>query len=357
VSFVVVPLSLVSAVIPWAPLATLAHASMVPAVAVLDALAALPSAAWAQHAPPVWTVALAVAGAVWVLLPRGFPARWLGVLAMIPVVAAPVPRPAFGEAWVSVLDVGQGLATVVRTQAGTLVFDTGPAWSAEADSGSRIVVPFLRGEGVRMLDGVFVSHDDNDHAGGAASLLGAIPARWVVTSLPQGHPAVASATHVTACVAGQRWDWSGVHFEVLHPDALSYDRPGLKDNARSCVLRLSTGGASMLMTADIEKDVERALLDRGAELAATILVAPHHGSKTSSTQAFIEAVRPHVTVFSAGYRNRFGHPAAEVVARYQAAGSRIERTDEGGALRFVLDPDGYTFERWRDVRPRYWHAR
>jgi len=357
VSFVVVPLSLMAAAIPWAPLATLAHASMVPAVAVLDALSTAPSAAWAQHAPPAWAVGLAMAGAVWLLQPRGFPARWLGVLAMLPLVAAPVPRPAFGEAWVSVLDVGQGLATVVRTQAGTLVFDTGPAWSAEADSGSRIVVPFLRGEGVRTLDGVFVSHDDSDHAGGAASLLGAMPARWVATSLPQGHPALATARETTPCVAGQRWDWSGVHFDVLHPRVVSYGRAGLKDNARSCVLRLSTGGASMLMTADIEKDVERALLDRGAPLAATILVAPHHGSRTSSTQPFIEAVHPEVTVFSAGYRNRFGHPAPDVVARYREAGSRIERTDEGGAIRFVLDSNGYSFERWRDVRPRYWHAR
>ncbi len=355
VSFVVVPLSLMAAVIPWSPLAVFAHASMVPAAAALEALSALPAASWVQHAPPAWAVALAVAGAVWLLLPRGFPARWLGVPAMIPLVAMPVAAPAYGEAWVSVLDVGQGLATVVRTRAGTLVFDTGPAWSAEADSGSRIVVPNLRGEGVRILDGVFVSHDDTDHAGGAASLLAAIPARWVASPLPDGHPALVSATRTVPCVAGQAWAWSGVHFEVLHPEPGSYTSPDLRDNARSCVLKLQTAGASVLFTADIERDVERRLLARGAPLAADILVAPHHGSRTSSTPEFIAAVHPEATLFSVGYRNRFGHPAADVVARYRAAGSRIVRTDESGAILLVLGPHGWTLERWRDARPRYWH--
>jgi competence protein ComEC len=330
---------------------------MVPAAAALEGLSALPSAAWAQHAPPAWAVVLAVAGAVWLLLPRGFPARWLGVLAMIPLAVAPVPVPAYGEAWVSVLDVGQGLATVVRTRGGTLVFDTGPAWSGEADSGSRIVVPYLRGEGVRALDGVFVSHEDADHAGGAASLLAAFPAGWVASPLPDGHAALASAARTAPCVAGQSWSWAGVHFEVLHPAADSHGRVGLKDNARSCVLKVSTAGARMLMTADIEKDSERALVAGGAPLSAEILVAPHHGSRTSSTPAFIEAVRPGVTVFSAGYRNRFGHPAPDVVARYREAGSRIVRTDEGGAIRFTLDAQGFSLERWRDARPRYWHVR
>jgi competence protein ComEC len=342
-------------VIPWPALATLAHASMVPAAVALEGLSALPAAAWAQHAPPAWAVALAVAGAAWSLLPRGFPARWLGVLAMIPLVAAPIPGPAYGEAWVSVLDVGQGLAAVVRTQAGTLVFDTGPAWSAEADSGSRILAPYLRGEGVRFLDGVFVSHDDADHAGGAASLLAAIPVGWVASPLPDVHPALATARRRAPCVAGERWEWSGARIEVLHPDPGSYTLSGLRDNARSCVLIVRTAGASVLITADIERDTERALLARGAPLAADILVAPHHGSRTSSTPEFIAAVHPAATLFSVGYRNRFGHPAADVVDRYRAAGSTIVRTDEGGAILVKAGPAGWSLERWRDTRPRYWH--
>ncbi|MEO8040604.1 MAG: DNA internalization-related competence protein ComEC/Rec2 [Betaproteobacteria bacterium] len=356
VGLVVVPLSLLAAVIPWVPVADLAHATMAVAGAMLEFLSDLPAAAWTQRAPSAWAALLAVAGAAWLLLPRGFPARWIGLIAMLPLVALPAARPGFGEAWVSVLDVGQGLAAVVQTRSGALVFDTGPAWSSEADSGSRVIVPFLRGEGVRRLEGLIVSHDDADHSGGAASLLAAVPVRWVATPLPEGHAALASA-HPAPCIAGQRWEWSGVRFDMLHPEADSYNSPGVRDNARSCVLKISTGGAALLMAADIEKDSERSLLARGTGLTADILVAPHHGSRTSSTPEFISAVQPNVTIFSVGYRNRFGHPAPDVVARYRSVGSRIVRTDEGGAIRVVLNERGWSLERWRDARPRYWHDR
>lgn len=354
VSFVVVPLSLLAAVIPWAPLAQLAHAAMLPAGIALEWVATMPAVAWAQHAPPTWAVAFALGGAAWLLLPRGVPARWLGALAMLPMVVAPVLRPAFGEAWIDVLDVGQGLAATVRTQSGSLVFDTGPAWSPEADSGSRIVGPFLRGSGVRNLQGAFVSHDDSDHAGGAARLFEMVPAEWVATPLPESHAALTGVRRKAPCVAGQAWEWSGVRFEVLHPEAVSYGSRAAKDNARSCVLRVATAGASVLFAADIEKDSERRLIAQGAPLASDILVVPHHGSRTSSTPEFIAAVLPEAAVFSVGYRNRFGHPAPDVVARYRDAGARIIRTDEGGAIHLALDAGGWRLERWRDVRRRYW---
>lgn len=357
VSFVVVPLSLLAAVVPWAPLAVLAHAAMLPAGIALEWMAALPAVAWTQHSPPMWAVAFALGGAVWMLLPRGVPSRWLGVLAMLPMVVAPVVRPAFGEAWVDVLDVGQGLAATVRTHSGSLVFDTGPAWSPEADSGSRIVAPFLRGSGVRTLQGAFVSHDDTDHAGGAARLFEMVPADWVATPLPDDHGALAGVRRKAPCVAGQTWEWSGVRFAVLHPDAASYGSAPRKDNARSCVLRVDTAGASMLFAADIEKDSERRLIAQGAPLASDIVVVPHHGSRTSSTPEFIAAVLPEAAVFSVGYRNRFGHPASDVVARYRDMGARIIRTDEGGAIHVTLDADGWRLDRWRDVRRRYWQER
>lgn len=357
VSFVVVPLSLLAAVIPWQPLALLAHGAMLPVGIALDWMAALPSAAWTQHAPPAWTVALALGGAVWLLLPRGVPSRWLGALAILPIMVAPVARPAFGEAWVDVLDVGQGLATTVQTQAGALVFDTGPAWSPEADSGSRIVAPFLRGSGVRRLAGAFVSHDDTDHAGGAARLFEMVPSDWVVAPLPDDHPALAGVQRRMPCVAGQAWEWSGVRFAVLHPDAASYRRPPGKDNARSCVLKVTSAGASVLFAADIEKDSERGLIAQQAPLGSDVVVVPHHGSRTSSTREFIAAVLPEAAIFSVGYRNRFGHPAPDVVARYRDADARIVRTDESGAIHLVLDGAGWRLERWRDVRRRYWHER
>lgn len=354
VSFVVVPLSLLAAAISWPPLAWLAHAAMLPVGTALDWLAALPSAAWAQHSPPLGTVGLALSGAAWLLLPRGMPSRWLGVLALLPILVAPSARPTFGEAWVDVLDVGQGLATTVQTQAGALVFDTGPAWSPEADSGSRIVGPFLRGSGVGRLAGAFVSHDDTDHAGGAARLFEMVPADWVASPLPDDHPALAGARRKVPCVAGQTWEWSGVRFAVLHPDAASYRMTPGKDNARSCVLKVSSGGGSVLFTADIERESERRLIAQQAPLASDVVVVPHHGSRTSSMPEFVAAVLPEAAIFSVGYRNRFGHPAPDVVARYRDAGARIVRTDEGGAIRVVLDATGWRLDRWRDVHRRYW---
>ena len=356
VSFVVVPLTLLGAVISFEPLLTLAHATMVPIGVALNFLAEVPAASWTQHAPPLWAVALAVAGVLWALLPRGFPSRWLVVPLVMPVLFARPPSPAEGTARVTVLDVGQGLAVVVQTRQATLAFDAGPGWSPAADSGSRIVAPYLRGEGIAHLDGLIVSHDDNDHSGGAASLLGLVGADWVATSLSADNPAVAAATRKMRCVAGQRWTWSGVDFEMLHPQPDSYTFRSIPDNARSCVLRVSTPGASVLIAADIEKESEQQLLGSGATLRSTALVVPHHGSSTSSTAEFIDAVAPKIAIFAVGYRNRFGHPRPDVVERYRAAGAEIVRTDRSGAIEMMLGDTGLTWSGWRDTRPRYWQS-
>jgi competence protein ComEC len=301
-------------------------------------------------------VPLALAGAAWMLLPRGLPSRWLGLLAFLPLLLPPVDMPAAGTARVSVLDVGQGLAVVVRTAGGTLLFDTGPAWSADADSGSRTIVPFLRGSGVRSIDILVVSHDDRDHTGGAASVLAQIPVGAVLTSLVQPHAALARARRVESCAAGQRWVWSGVTFEMLHPTRRLYAR-SMRDNARSCVLRVRAGGRAVLIPADVEADSERELLAGGADLSADVLVAPHHGSRTSSTPPFVAAVHPAHVVVTAGYRNRFGHPHPDVTARYTAAGTTLLRTDRDGAVSFTLDGGPVRVETWHPRRARYWHRR
>src|SRR5215470_6795578 len=175
VSFVVTPLALAGAVLPLDWVLVLGHAVLEAMMAVLGVLASLPSAMWQQHAPVPWTVPLALLGIAWLLLPRGFPARWLGAVLALPLFAVLPPAPAAGELWITVLDVGQGLSVVARTQRHALLYDAGPAYNALADSGSRVVLPYLRGEGIARLDGLVVSHDDRDHAGGAASVLGAIP--------------------------------------------------------------------------------------------------------------------------------------------------------------------------------------
>lgn len=354
VSLVVVPLALVATVSPWAWPAQLANGLMTWVAGALAWLAQLPGARWVQAAPPDWAVVLALAGAACLLLPRGFPSRWLGTFGFLPLLFAAPALPAEGEARVTVLDVGQGLAVFVRTAHESLLFDAGAAWGDDTDSGAAIVVPFLRGEGVSRLGALVVSHDDRDHTGGVASVLRQVPADWVLASLPPTHAALRDARRVVGCAAGQSWSWSGVRFAVLHP-AYRPDAGKLRDNARSCVLRIDAGGHSALVAADIEADSERDLLTAGATLSADVLVVPHHGSRTSSTDGFVAAVRPSVAVMSLGYRNRFGHPHPDVDARYRRAGVTIVRTDRDGAVAFTLGPRPPVPDLQRHRARRYWH--
>jgi competence protein ComEC len=356
VSLIVAPLALLAIVVPGDAVAQGAHSIMALCIALLQWLALTPGAAWQQHAPPAWTVAVAVCGAGWALLPRGFPARWLGAAAMLPVFLARPALPADGEVWITVLDVGQGLAAVARTRSHTLLFDAGPAYPGGGDAGERIVVPFLRGEGVRALDALMVSHDDLDHAGGALSVLSAMPVAQTLSSLAESHPVNTASPAARRCVAGQIWQWDGVEFEVLHPRADSYNVSRLKDNDRSCVLRIATRDGAALIAADIENRSEQMLLAHAsAKLRADIVVAPHHGSRTSSGNAFVAATAPSIVVFPVGYRNRFGHPHPVVLARYRAAGARVLRTDISGALSFRLGSGAIDVEQWRFAQPRYWH--
>ena len=354
VSFVVVPLSLLLAVVPVPAVAWLAHLPMDLVARALGGLAALPAAVWWQHAPPAWSVALALAGAAWLLAPRGFPARALAAVLFAPMLLLTPPPPAPGEARLTVLDVGQGLAVVVRTASYALVFDAGPAWSPEAGSGDRIVAPFLRGEGVRRVDALFLSHDDLDHVGGAPGLLASVPVSTVYASLPGALPAPAAMEGAQRCVAGMAWTVDGVRFEVLHPDPEFLLRASVRDNDRSCVLRVVTAHGRALLAADVEKGAEARMVRAGAPLAAEVLVVPHHGSGTSSMPGFVAAVAPRIAIVSAGWRNRFGHPKAEVVARYHAAGARLLRTDDSGAITVHLGPGGPRVSRWREQRRRYW---
>ncbi|HUF20476.1 MAG TPA: DNA internalization-related competence protein ComEC/Rec2 [Burkholderiales bacterium] len=358
VSLVVAPMALLAIVLPFDTLAQASHAVMALCMRFLETLAAFPDAAWQQHAPPPWSVPLALAGAAWMLLPRGFPARWLGLVVLAPLFLITPPHPAVGELWLTVLDVGQGTAVVARTRGHALLFDAGPAFSASMDAGERFVVPYLRGEGVRRLDAMLVSHDDTDHSGGAVAVLSALPVTRLWSSLPQTHAAHGYATISERCVHGQAWEWDSVRFEVLHPQAASYNESRLRDNDRSCVLRISSAHGTVLIPGDIESRSEQDLLrDPRAVLAADILVAPHHGSRTSSSDKFIAAVRPRHVVFTVGHRNRFGHPHPQVVARYRSHGVQLHRTDVAGAVTFRLAANGTEIRHWRAQAPRFWHER
>ncbi|MCX7892370.1 MAG: DNA internalization-related competence protein ComEC/Rec2 [Burkholderiales bacterium] len=354
VSFVVTPLALAAVVFPLDAILAAAHGVLEALMWVLDRLAAAPGAVWQQHAPAAWAVVLALAGVAWMLAPRGFPSRWVGALLFLPLAIAPPPLP-HGVAEVTVLDVGQGLATVVRTAGHTLVYDTGPRYSLEADAGNRVVVPYLRAVGAGSVDALVVTHEDIDHAGGAASVMRVFPAARLYASLDPRSPLLAGdARYRLPCIAGQRWRWDGVAFEMLHPgSAAGPTRRGAND--ASCVLAVSTAGGRVLLTGDIEAAAEQALLAaQPRSLAADVVVVPHHGSRTSSTPAFVAAVAPRYAVVPVGYRNRFGHPKAEVLDRYAESGAVVLRTDRDGAVLFRLGPEGIAAARQRDAGRRYW---
>lgn len=350
VSVVVTPLALIAAVFPMEPLLQLAAWLVEWLLRFLEWCAALPGALWQQHVPPLWAAALAVAGAVWILAPRGVPWRAGGLALMTPAFALAPATPVAGEAWITALDVGHGLAVVVRTAHRTLLYDAGPAYGPEADSGGRVVVPLLRGAGIRGVDMMVLSHEDIDHVGGALTVLETIEVQALASSLARTHALNSLVALPTRCAAGRSWEWDGVRFEFLHPLA---GWESARRNNQSCVLRVDAGGASMLLTGDIERSAEWILVESKIPKSDVLLV-PHHGSRSSSSAEFIAAVAPRWAVVPAGYRNRFGHPAREVLERYAGAGVRVLRTDLEGAINVVLKQGLVRVEAERGLRRRYW---
>jgi competence protein ComEC len=213
----------------------------------------------------------------------------------------------------------------------------------------------LHARGEPRIDRLLLSHRDNDHVGGARALLQGAPVTDMLSSLEDGHPLLALAAAPLRCRAGQSWQWDGVQFDLLQPELAAYDVRS-KSNAMSCVLRVSSpGSGSLLLTGDIEREQEAALVARlGAALRSDVLIVPHHGSKTSSTAAFLDAVQPRVAVFQAGYRNRFGHPAPEVLARYTERGIATFASPSCGAWSAAAASAGQGVCQ-RDVARRYWH--
>jgi competence protein ComEC len=347
ISFVVTPLALLAAILPIPGLLHLDHWLLAWLMQLLVWLADFP--VYAQPVPPLWSVLLALSGIAWALLPRGFPGRWLGLLLLLPALLSSPERPAPGRVSITVLDVGQGLAVVLQTATKTLLYDTGPLYSAESDAGQRVVLPYLRALGIGKLDTMIVTHGDSDHSGGAASVLAVLPVTQVLSSVPE----------ITGdrCEAGQSWEWDGVRFSILHPAGDPSDtKKRIKSNNLSCVLRVEAGGKSMLLTSDIEAVDEAALIARDpATLKSDVLLVPHHGSKTSSTPAFIAAVGAEKIIYPVGYLNRFGHPRSDVLARY--GNVPAWRTDRDGALTVLLGKGEATVTAYRDSRRRYWYGK
>jgi len=326
----------------------------------LRALVGMPlSALWEFHGTSVPETLLALAGSLLLLMPRGWPGRWLGVVLLLPLAVPSQSRPPPGVAQITVLDVGQGQAVLVQTASHALLYDTGPRFSETFDAGAGIIIPFLRSQGVRSLDNIVVSHGDNDHAGGLASVKSAIPVAQVLAGeAPDASMLRAlEGSSPSMCTRGQRWIWDAVLFRVVWPPAGQHDA----GNDSSCVLRIEAGGRVMLLTGDIEAGAESALVRaEGDGLRSDWLLAPHHGSQTSSSIAFLNSVAPRRVIFSAGYRSQFRHPAPAVAARYHSHGAAAWNTALRGAVHVCLgsaldcsDVPGS----WRETRRRWWHPR
>lgn len=301
--------------------------------------------AWLPETLPLWAWFLVALGALLLLLPAGVPLRSLGWVLLLPLFYTETERPVHGQAEVWMLDVGQGLAVLLRTREHALLYDAGPRFG-DFDMGERVVLPSLRGLGVAQLDMLLISHADNDHSGGALAIQRGMAVKQVVS----GEAAALPGMHqVEACEAGRSWQWDGVRFTT-------WRWAGAADgNQASCVLLIEAAGERLLLTGDIDSSAERALLDSGFDVRADWLLAPHHGSRSSSSQLFLETVAPQAALISRGRHNAFGHPHASVVARYEAQSAQLYDTVEYGAVQIRLG--AFTQGRGLRERARFWREK
>jgi competence protein ComEC len=274
-------------------------------------------------------------------MPQGLFGRHLSLVAFLPLILAKAPAPTKAqELWFSLLDVGQGLSAVIQTKNHILIYDTGPD--------SKVMVPFLKSQGIEHIDTILLSHTDLDHRGGLKSILEVYKPGKIITSTPEKLTESIS----DKCQGGQHWQWDGIDFEILSPhptwQSLPHPQAFFKTNNQSCVLKVTTGQNSILLTGDIESMIEEALIQENVPLKARLLVVPHHGSKGSSTKAFIEKVSPEYALFAVGQYNRFGFPRSSVVEAYQAIGAKTEINALTGMIHFRLLPNTQT------LAPLFW---
>ncbi len=354
VTLLITPLALLGAALPalWDLAAWLVAAL----AGLLQWLSALPMAVWRVPVAPLWAQAGGVLAGLLLVLPLPWRVRALALPLALPFLWPIHTRPEAGRFEVLAVDVGQGTAVLVRTRQHLLLYDAGPAYGFDSNAGQLVLLPLLLARGERRIDLMMLSHRDTDHVGGAASILQEIEVLGLSSSLEPDHRLLATPVPHTRCAAGQQWMWDGVRFEVLHP-ATEFYASARTPNTVSCVLRVSATLAgttqSLLLTGDLEAAQEQALVAQlGTKLHSQVLVVPHHGSKTSSTAEFLDAVAPHTAIVQAGYRNRFGHPAPGVMTRYRERNIAALTSPDCGAWWW----DGSTSLCERERRRRYWHA-
>lgn len=347
--FLLVPWVLCSVLLLWVPvlgpgMLALAGYVLTGAFAGLAWLDGFAWAYWARPEPGFLAALCACLGVALLLAPRGLPARWLGLVFLLPILWVKSDPPSPGGFELTALDVGQGLAVVVRTANHTLLYDAGPAYRGGFNAGEQIVAPYLRHLGVGQLDALMLSHGDFDHAGGVEALRAEFhPQREIGTE--QGEP----------CRAGVRWQWDEVQFRALHPPI----GQGLTGNNASCVLQIKTGDYAALLPGDIERKAETLLVESiGEALDAEVLLVPHHGSATSSSTAFIEAVSPQLAIVPAGWRNRWDFPRPTVTGRYTRRDIPVITTGQAGAVILRVDAGKGLAElrSWRAQSPKLWRV-
>ena len=296
---------------------------------LLEWLAQIPLASWQRSSVPVLHSALALLGVFLLLMPKGFPLRFSGIILLSPMLLYSPPQPAKGEFWMSVLDVGQGLSVLVQTTDHALLFDAGARFSERFDIGQRVVVPYLRHLGINYLDILLVSHKDNDHAGGVEAVLKGLQVQQLMANTETIRTMETGNHPITTCELGLSWQWNGVDFQLLS-EPENYQ----KSNNKSCVLKVWNAYYSLLLPGDIEKKVERNMLDLDVkQLQTDVLVSPHHGSNSSSSQPWLKKLNPQIVLVSAGYKNRFGHPTDKNLQRYHQLGARVFNTAHSGMLK------------------------
>jgi len=315
---------------------------------LLARLAEVPLAS-INHAPPsYWALFFAVPGILLLLAPAGMSARWLSLAMFLPLLFTDAEQPETGDIKMTLLDVGQGLSVIVQTRNHLLAFDTGAKFSSQNDMGQSVVLPFLRSQGTMKIDSLIISHGDNDHIGGVSSLMREMPAEIMLTSVPQK----LSEYSPSECTAGQSWLWDEVKFTMLAPS-----QAFVSENDNSCVLKVESKHGAVLLTGDIEAKAESWLVDTyGEALKAEVLVAPHHGSKTSSTAGFLRAVKPDYVLIPSGYRNQFGHPHKDVLARYRQANAKWLSSANSGAITVDVESNVFVVQGMRETESKYWNV-
>jgi competence protein ComEC len=374
ISFMVTPLAIGGALLPelFAPfLLKLSHDVMELTAHYLNWLASFDGAVVWSHQPSYWAIALSVLGIYLHVQPglirNHLASRILGLLLIVPIFASHPSVIHHGEYRVNVFDIGQGTAVLVETKNHRLLYDAGPLQGRKDNAGERVLLPYFRGEGINKLDRLVISHQDSDHIGGATSLMQAIQIQSFLGTIPMTHSLFHEIMQrdipALPCRYGQEWIWDGIYFKVWHPsEELTFEQQThrRKPNENSCVLEVRNSVASFWLTGDIEKLGEhehaqriRAINYQGPD--QVILMAPHHGSKTSSSKDWLETLKPTIAFAQYGYLNRYGHPHKNIRDRYHELEIPFLGTSTTGGQIWNVSNQELHVELLRQTRKRLWH--